>query len=448
MMISPLTTFGMGSAYVKYFPSLSDSRKLKNQFFTYQFLIIVLANTLIIALSYLNKEWIISLFANGSSEYVNYLTITAIVIIVNSLFEHLFAYSSTLMKVAFPTFLREILLRVGTIVLVLGYAGGYFDFDGAVKGLAVTYTLALVLLFAHLILFHQLRFDFRLNFISKEWKKKIIRFASYSMAVAVSFSVFNNVTYAQITAILGDGATGIFATCFFIGVIVEMPRRNMIRVISPILSTAAEQKDLVLTSKIYKKSSITMTAVGVLLFIGIMTNVNDLFAFIPKGSDFQTGFNVVLAVCAAKLVLMTASFSGEIIHFSSYYRYNLYFQLASALLIIVLNILLLPKYGLNGVAISYFATITLHAMVRMIYVRTKFGIHPFMNSHITLYLLSAVIFLGAYLFSTPFGAVITIIIRSFLTTLLFVFLIYKFKVSEDINNLINSILNRMKMTFK
>lgn len=445
MMVSPLCSVGMSGSYVKYFPLFKDSEKLKNQIFSFQFAVVIISNVLIISIALLNKDWIISKFAGENSDYVNYLSITAIVVVANSLFEHLFSYSATRLKVVFPSFLREVQLRLGAIVLILGFAGGFYEFSWAVQGLAINYSLALVLLLSNLIIVQKLRFDYAFLKLSREWKSKILRFSFYSMLVALSFSVLNNVSYSQVSSMMGDDFNGILVTCFFIGVIVEMPRRNMAKVIGPLLSSAMANKEYDEVEKIYKKGSITMTVIGALLFIGLVTNLSDLFAFIPKGDEFSLGFWIVISVCSAKLILMLSSFSGEIINYSSYYKYNLYFQVAAAIILILLNNLLIPKYGLNGVAISYFVTIALHVISKFFMVKHILGIHPFFRSHLQLAVITAAVLIAFYLFGTNFSPVISIVLRSILTTLVFTFLVYRFKVSEDINNLIDLIFNEIKI---
>jgi O-antigen/teichoic acid export membrane protein len=444
MMVSPLCSVGMNGSYIKFFPSIKNSPQLARQFFTFQFVIVIIANLIILSVAFVGKDFIISQFSKGSSEYVRYLTITGIIVIVNSIFDLLYAYCSAILKVIFPSFLREVFLRMGAIFLVLGYAGGYFGFDWAVKGLAINYSLVLLLLMFQLVVYQKLRFSFNFLLIDKEWRKKILNFAIYSMSLAVSFAVLNNTSYNQISSIMGDAYNGIFVTCFFIGVIVEMPRRNMARVINPMISNAMNEGDIKHTEVLYKKSSITMAVIGALLFIGIMTNLDTLFTFIPKGADFSKGFGVVLAVCAAKLISMISSFSGEIINFSKHYRFNLLFQVIAALFLIVLNYYLIPIYGLNGVALSYFLTILLHSLVKYQYVQSKFDIHPFMRSHIKLVVISAITFVIFYFFNSGLNAIIDILIRSVLTTIFFTFLIYKMKVSVDINQLIDALLLRLK----
>jgi len=446
MMISPLTSVGMSGTFIKFYPLLKDSKRLINQFFTFQLSLIILTNAVIVLIALWNRDWITEMISKGSSDYANYLAITAIIVIVNSLFDQLYAYCSSVLKVIFPAFLREVFLRFGAIVLVLGYAGGYFGFDWAVQGLAINYAIVLVLLFAHLIIFNKLRFDFSFSLIDKKWRRRVFDFSIYSMSLAVSFAIFNNASYTQVSSMLGDASNGIFVTCFFIGVIVEMPRRNMARIISPILSETMASSNVKETELIYKKSSITMSVIGLLIFIGIMTNLEDLFSFIPKGDEFSEGYWVVLSVCGAKLVMMFSSFAGEIIGYSKFYKTNLVLQWLSAIVLIILNYFLLPKYGLNGVAFSYFVAVLFHSVTKYWFVLRRFHIHPFMKSHLALIGISVLLFVAFYLFDTSLSPVITIILRSTLTTIVFTILIYKMKISTDINKLVDLLISKLKTT--
>lgn len=440
MMISPFTSLGMGSSYIKFFPSFEDEER--NTVFTYQLLLVFIGCTVVLFAAYLLQDQIRDRYIESAPEYLNYLSITAIIIVVNSLFDMLFSYGRTIMKVLFPSFLRDIFLRLGLIFLVIGYALEWYSFEWAVRGLAINYSLALLLLFGKLMVVDGFRFRFNFSILSGVWKKKLLFFASYSMMLAGSFAVMNNATYDQVTATLGTVATGVFFTCFFIGTIVEMPRRNMAKIISPILSSEFEKNNIKEVESIYKRSSITMSILGALIFIGIVTNLNDLFLFIPKGDQFSDGFYVVVAVCLAKLALMISSFPGEIINYSHLYKYNLVFQLGTAILLVSLNYFLIPVWGLEGAAISYFLAIVIHIIVKVIYVKYHFDIQPFVKSHASLFLISVVVGLLAWFFTPINHPVLSILVRSILTSIVFIALIYRFRISPDINKLIHSTFNR------
>lgn len=440
MMVSPISSFGMASSFIKFFPTFQEGER--NRFFSFLFLVTLIGNTLILIVGYFLKDAIAARYIETAPEYIDYLSITAIIIVSNSLFDLFFSFSRTIMKVIFPSFLREVYLRLGSLLLVIGFAFEWWNFDMAVSGLGIVYSLAFIFLFAQLIIEHDFRFDFHFGIITQEWRGKLIRFGSYSMALAGSFAIINNISYDQITAQLGSAMNGIFNTCFFIAVIVEMPRRNMSKVLSPVISSEFARQNMKEVDSLFKRGSITMSVIGVLLFIGIITNLQDLFNFIPKGSEFQAGFWVVVGVCFAKLVLMVSSFAGEIINFSHLYRYNLLFQLIAAGVLITLNYYLISLWGINGAVISYVIAILFHICLKVGFVWYHFKIQPMVKSHLPLFIIGTFIGLAAFFFQPSWHPVVSIIIRSILTATIFTIMVYRFQISPDINKLIHSTFER------
>ncbi|WP_462248263.1 lipopolysaccharide biosynthesis protein [Ekhidna sp.] len=440
MIISHISTLGMASSYLKYFPSFAKEDQSK--LFTFLLVITLLGNLLVFGIGYLAKDFVAMRYATTAPKYIDFIAISGVIILSNSLFEIFYNYSRSILKIVFPSFIQELYLRLGYLILVFGYAVDWWDFDASIVGLGILYFSTVVLLVFQLKIVHKLKLDFNITFLTKEWKNKLLKFGAYSMLLAGSFSIINNITYDQVTTTLGAEMNGIFTTCFLIAIIVEMPRKNMAKVIAPIISEKFENENIKAVEKIYKKSSITMSVIGVLIYIGIITNLNDLFAFIPKGDEFKLGYWVVVGVCTAKLFLMISSFAGEIINFSKYYRFNLFFQLTVAILLIVLNYQLLPIWGLNGAVIAYFSSIFIHILLKAGFVYFKFGIHPLVKSHASLIGIGIVIATLAMLIKFDFNPIVNILLRSFLISVTFITLIYRFRISSDINRLIHSTFER------
>lgn len=444
MLISPFCTAGMPGTFIKYFPDWADTRT-RNQFFTFQVLVILGLNVLIILFGFIGKGWIAAYFSENSPEYVKYLGVTAVVIVVNSLFDMLFSVSRSQMGILVPSFLRDIFLRMGAIVLVAGLAFNWWSFEVAMLGIGVNYVLAMLILLGQLMHTANLRFSFDFSKIDKEWKRKIFDFGWYSMLLALSFAVLTNVSYMQVAATLGDRSNGIFATCFFIGLVVEMPSRNMMKILSPMFSKSMQAGDMEQVKRMYQKGSITMSVFGALLVIGILTNLSDLFAFIPQGSGIAEGFWVVVAVCCAKMALMLFGPSQEILVYSPHYRVTLYFQIGSAIALTLLNIVMIPTWGLTGAGLSYLAAILAHSLMKYVFVWKRFQVSPFTEKHLPLLLLSTIIFLVFWFAPFPFSPVINILVRSALTTLIFVFAVWKMNISPEINQLIRATFEKIRL---
>lgn len=435
MLVSPISSLGAGSVFLKYFPIVDPSKR--NKLFTTLFIVTIIGNLFVLSVGYFFKGVIETSYQETSSQYTDYLTITAIIIVSNSLFELFFNYSKSILKIILPTILRDIYLRIGSLFLVIGYAFSWWNFDMTLLGLGLVYFSSSIILLSFLLVKGDLKFDFKFNGISTSQIHPFLSYGIYSMLLAGSFAIVNNVSYHQIATALGAAKTGIYTTCFFIGILVEMPKRNMAKVVSPLLSQMIANKDLTAVKGLYKRSSITLACMGSLLAIGIITNISDLFNLIPKGSDFSEGYWLIVYVCLAKLLLMASSFSGEIISFSPWYRYNLYFQMLSALALIILNILLIPTMGISGVGLSYVLTILFHVFLKGIFVLLRYRVSPFGKAHLHLIFISLGVLLLGYWIQLQMHPTITIFIRSILISVVFILLIYYFKISQDINTLID-----------
>lgn len=443
MMISPFCSAGMPGTWMREFPIFKDNQEHSNQFFTFQLIWVVIVNGVVLGIGFLLDDLIIEYLSEDSPEYIKYLSVTALIILVNSLFDMFFAYSKTALKITFPSFLRDIFLRVGMIALIGGYALGWWNFDATAKGIGLFYVGALTLLIIYVMGWHKLRITLSLNLLETDLIKSSIRLGGYFMLLALSFALLNNISYMQITQILGEDATGIFTICFFIGVIVEMPRRNMIKVLAPIFSKAMEEKDMDLVERMYKKGSLTMSILGGLLTIGIFTNIQDLFDFIPKGESISTGLGVVVMVCLAKMSSMAFSFSQEIIVFSNKYKYTLYLQVVAAIILIVLNAVLIPKIGIVGAGIGYFIAYFVHGLVKYFLAKKWFGVSPFSRELLKLTLVVVVTSLIAELLPLDFHPIVNILVRSVVTTIIYLALVYKLNLSSDINQLIKTTFEKI-----
>ncbi|MCP4457682.1 MAG: hypothetical protein GY816_06600, partial [Cytophagales bacterium] len=341
MLIAPLCTAGMTGSVIKFFPQFKNAGTI-NQFFTFLVSVTIIVNSAVLLLGFVLKNVIVGLFEENAADYVQYLTITAIIIVCNSLFDLIYAFCKSLMKIIVPSFLRDIFLRVASIVLVGGYGLDYWSFDIAVQGLGFTYVISLTALLVYLLIKQGFRLSVPFNILDKGILRRIISFGGYSMLLAGSYAMINNIGYIQVSSLIGDEANGIFATCFIIGIIVEIPKRNMLKVLAPQFSKAMEDEDLSKVNRLYEKGSITLSVFGGLLFIGILTNINDLFIFIPQGERFTSGFWLIVFVCLAKLTGMVFSFSQEILVFSRYNIWALVYQITAVVVLVAINYLLIP----------------------------------------------------------------------------------------------------------
>jgi O-antigen/teichoic acid export membrane protein len=108
-----------------------------------------------------------------------------------------------------------------------------------------------------------------------------------------------------------------------------------------------------------------------------------------------------------------------------------------AVLNISLNLILVPELGPKGAAIATATSLVLVNVFKTIYIRKVFGYSPFSKQ--TLYLvIVGLIVLGIGFFlpkiSSPF---LDLIVRSTVVSLVYIVTVYKMRISEDLNHLLD-----------
>ena len=116
------------------------------------------------------------------------------------------------------------------------------------------------------------------------------------------------------------------------------------------------------------------------------------------------------------------------------------------LLVVSLNYLLIPVYGIDGAAISTMLSLSFINIFRTFFIWFSFKLHPFTKQNITVFILLIIVYLISYnlnelLLLNPIFSFILMMI--FITSLYWTF-IFKLKLSNEINNKVNSILQYLK----
>jgi O-antigen/teichoic acid export membrane protein len=240
----------------------------------------------------------------------------------------------------------------------------------------------------------------------------------------------------MISGAIGLEATGIYTIAFFIGVVIEMPKRAITQISSALLSQSFNSGDMAAVKKLYQQTSINQMIIGTLLFIGIWSNLDSVYQLIPNSEDYINGFNVVLFIALGKLSDMMFGTNGEIIIMSKYFRFNVVAVSLLAIITIVLNTILLPIYGIEGAAISSFIAMLSFNVLKYIFVWWKFKIQPFTLSTLKFIFVAGITILINYFLPKFDDIYIDLLIRSFVITIVLMGSTYALKISDEMNEVI------------
>ena len=106
-----------------------------------------------------------------------------------------------------------------------------------------------------------------------------------------------------------------------------------------------------------------------------------------------------------------------------------------------LNNILIDIYGINGAALSTLIVVLFFTALKIIFIKHKLKISPYSTDSLKVILLIMVVFTVFQNFKITDNSVVSIIIDSFLISVIYTAVIYFMKVSKPINKLIQNILN-------
>lgn len=436
-----LATFGqigLGQSLVKFFPEQKGNKGFLSSILIGG----ILGFLLLSVLALVFRESIVNYFSKESALFVDYFQVTLLVSFLIIQFQILEAFSRSLLRIVIPTLLRDVGLRVLTTLALILYGFEFISFEALIYSLLGVYGLVFIGLAVHLRIQGHLPLKVSFGFLKKGVWKSILTFGLYSLIGAGGTQIILQIDSIMISGALGLEATGVYTIAFFIGVVIEMPKRAITQISSAVLAQAFNKGDMAAVKKLYQQTSINQMIIGSLLLIGIWANLDSIYSFIPNNEAYLNGFNVVLFIALGKLSDMVFGTNGEIVVMSKYYRFNVLAVSLLAVLTIALNLILIPKYGIEGAAIASFISMLIFNLLKFTFVWSKFRIQPFTISSLKFVMIAGLTLAINYFIPTIENIYLDIIIRSSVITISLLALTYILKVSNEINGLLDSRLKK------
>lgn len=443
MLIAPLAILGMTATAVKFNSTYKENLSEKRAFNSYLFMGSLIGLIVVILVIAIFREQIISFYSSKSPLVDQYFETGVILIGILTFLALNEAISRANLKSVLPSLLKDVLVRSLSLILLLLYGFKYISFDYAVTGIIFLYVPSLIVLFYVNMKAGYLTFGKDLSLIKLKFKK-LNNYALYSVLGSAGTVIVLNVDIQMVSGMLGLDQNGIYTRAFYMAVLIELPRRAISQIATPVIANAFKNNEFETIKRLYKNLSINQMVIGGLLIIGITVNLDNIYNLMPNGEEYKTGAIVVFIVGAAKIIDMAFSVNSEIILMSKYYRFSTYSIVILSVLTIALNLILIPIYGINGAAIASLVSIMLFNLLKMVFIKIKYKMIPFSIKNLYLIVIIGAIWYLNQLIPQKSGIYLDILIRSTIVTVLFCGLVVLLRVSEDINMLITRFLKNYK----
>lgn len=436
-VIMPLFAIGMQNSLVKFY-SQCKTEKEQNQFLSFSVLFpLVLTIPLLLLGLFFYDE--ISLFVTKKNPIVKeFIYLIPFIGLCMAYFEIFYAWARVHMHSVFGNFIKEVGLRLFSLVALVGM---YLGWITAIEFIYLTAGIYFVaLLITMLYAFRVKKPEFQLSI-----PHNVKGILEYTFYIILSGSVANLLLDGDkimLNQYMDIGNIAFYSVATYIALVISVPSRAMHQIVYPITAKLMHENKHDELNDLYKKTSLNLQIVGGFVMLCIFVNIDQLYEMLPK--DYAGGIWIVFIIGISKYFDLILGNNNAIIFNSKYYRMVLFLGLMLVFFTIVLNRIFIPLYGITGSAIATLLSITIYSVAKLMFVVKRMHLYPFTIQTVYSILITAILFVLFYFWKFPFHPIIGIVLKSILVTILYVYINYRFSISKEINQVLHSLIKKFK----
>ncbi|MDB4297184.1 polysaccharide biosynthesis C-terminal domain-containing protein [Flavobacteriaceae bacterium] len=437
-ILKPLMALGVNYSVVKFFSSYKTTLE-KDRFLSTALwipLLIIIPGAFFGSVFY---NEVSNLLSAKNQLVKSYTTHIFLVAFATAYFEIFYAWARVHLKSIFGNVLKELFVRLCASALLGATAFGYITSVQFLDYLTGAYFLQMFLMLGYALYLYTPKFTLVLptNF------KEVLKYSLYIILAGSAATILIDIDKFMIPQKELIAQVAFYAVAVYIGSVIEIPGRAMAQIVQPLTAKAINEKDEVAILNLYKKSALNLFLVGGLIYVLVNTNIQYLYRLLP--TQYTGGVLVVAFISTAKLYHMFLGNNGAIISNSNKYKILLPYGLGMAASVILLNYWLIDVLGINGAALATLLVVLVFNTIKLLYVKAQFGIHPIQKQTIYVLLLivgCTLLFKNIHL---SFHPIVNILLTSIFTSILYIGIAVHFKLSSDVCNAYQSIVNKLKV---
>jgi O-antigen/teichoic acid export membrane protein len=433
-----LLTLGMQGVVIRYFARFRDEQK--GRFLFLVLLVPLLGFTAFSTVFFLSPDTFLNLLHKKETLFIENYRYAFWMAFGNLFFELFSAWMKSHLITGPSILLRELALRIFNLILYAAFYFDFIDFETLVIGYAASYPAIFIILFGYAAYRGTLRFELKLPDHSR---REMTSFALYNLFNAGVIYVVFQLDVVMLQNYSGLEDVALYTISVFAATVIQLPYRALTSIALPVIARSFSENDLKNVADVYRKSSHTMLLIGGIIYVLLVVCIPHLKFFLP--AEYRDGIEFcVIVLGLAKWIDVSTGLNSAVISQSSYYRFDIFANLALLCTAFLTNYLLIPPYGIQGAVFATLISLSFFNFVRVGYIQFKLRMAAFSVKSLFSVLVLAFLVIIGLLLPNLHHPVANILLRAAIVLLLFTFALYTFRLSDDITELIAKAVGTVK----
>lgn len=352
-LLASILSLQLSTACVRFLAAEEDKEKLRLAFGTMLWPIVIFSFVMCLISFFLRQNLTMLLFT--SSKYIQFVPLTVLWASMVALFNFLLSYLRAKGKIKGLSLIKIALTVIGMGLIVVLAMTGYSLF-WIVTGLVAIEALFVIIAFGIIIR------EIGLPKIRIERLKNYFAFSIPHIPSGFLLWIVNSSDRYLITHFLSLSQTGIYSVSYTLGSLISFFFIPIGFVLLPALSKFWDNKELSRVRNYFENSLIFFLSLAIPSVVGLYVLSQPLIYFLTT-SEYMVGGVLVLFVATGVLFYGIYSLNAHLIYLNQKQTWWILIDSIGAFANICINIVLIPKVGIIGAAISTFICFTLLGII-------------------------------------------------------------------------------------
>jgi O-antigen/teichoic acid export membrane protein len=432
-ILMPLMAFGVQNTLIKFYPTLTTDLQ-KSQFLNLMLILPLVVSIGIFIALWIGQDFVADWVSDKNPIINEFLFLVPLIGFFMAYFELFYAWVKAHWQSVFGNFLKEVLLRVFVSIGLFAVYKNWISREQFVYLLVGIYaTITICMAFAAFYVRKPV-----LNAGFPENKKPYLIFSSYIIFSSSIAVLLLDIDKFMIAKYVPMDQIAFYSVAVFIALTISVPMRAMHQITHPITTKLMVENQNEALQELYQKTSITLQIIGGLIMVCILVNIKSIYQLIP--SEYSGGMLVVFVISISKYFDLMLGNNNSIIFNSKYYKTVLFLGLCLIGITVLLNMLMIPRFGIEGAAVATLISIGLYSLAKLFFVVKYLHLYPFTKKTMESLLICAFSFFSIYFITFDWHPLFLILAKTFLVAVVYGGLHYFSKTSTDVNELLERTL--------
>ena len=425
-LLMPLIGFGVHQTIIRFFSSYNT--KDEQQHFMSSVILLPLFIALVVGgIGGAFYHSISAALSIQNPVIASYTWVIFAVAVATAYFEVFYAWARVQLQSVAGNALKEIFPRLYLFLLLMALYLFDLSFHCFIVALVSGYYLRLLLM----IILANRCYPFRIRLFFPSNISSILTYSFTIFLAGSAGSLIIDIDKFMIPQLEEIKQTAFYAVAIFAATIVEVPARGMWQILNPLVATAVNENNFKEVNSLYRRSALNLVVVSGWLFLLVNLNSEALFSLLPN-VGYQKATLVVLYISLAKLITMIFGCGGAIISNSPFYQISLVFSVVMAMGVSILNMVWIPLYGIDGAALATLVVVGLSIAVKIMYLQYKIKAHTLSWNLLKTLVAVGILYTIFQYIDWTLSPIIQIVLTSAIVSGLYLLIVAKFKLSDDL----------------